>query len=470
MPFSRFGLYSSILRAVEAKGYTEPTPVQVETIPAVLSGRDVVACAQTGTGKTAAFALPIINRLGPHRQGGARVLVLEPTRELAQQVADAFREFAQFTDLHVDVIQGGVGYGKQRSALVDGADIVVATVGRLLELIDDHAVKLDELKVLVLDEVDRMLDMGFIDDVKAIVGRCPHNRQTLFFSATIPGKIEEVARFALREPVRIAIGRVRTVPTSVKHELYPVSQALKFPLLLALLEKTEFRSVIIFTRTKEGADGIVARIKRAGHSATVLHGDRSSGQRKASLAGFKDGYYDILVATDIASRGLDLSDVTHVINYDIPMTPDDYVHRVGRTGRSEATGDAFTLYTPRETRAVQGIEHFIRAEIPKRKLPGFDYNAAPPPPAPGEAAPERPHKQPRGNDQGWNETTIGAKKKRRPTAPVELPQKPHFQPRPKKKSVAQTKPDTHATGAKGPHHHGGGASHKHRFQGGKKRR
>ena len=469
MPFSTFGLFSSILRAVEAKGYTEPTPVQVETIPAVLGGRDVVACAQTGTGKTAAFALPIINRLGPHRQGGARVLVLEPTRELAAQVAEAFREFAQFTDLHVSLIQGGVGYGKQRSALVDGADIVVATVGRLLELVDDHAVKLDELKVLVLDEVDRMLDMGFIDDVKAIVGRCPYNRQTLFFSATIPGKIEDVARFALREPVRIAIGRVRTVPESVKHELYPVSQALKFPLLLALLEKTEFRSVIIFTRTKEGADGIVARIKRAGHSATVLHGDRSSGQRKASLAGFKDGYYDILVATDIASRGLDLSDVTHVINYDIPMTPDDYVHRVGRTGRSDATGDAFTLYTPRETRAVQGIEHFIRAEIPKRKLPGFDYTAAPPSPEPGETVPQPPRKRSR-DDQGWAEATIGAKKKPRPAVPVEQPQKPRVQSRPKKTAAAKTKSDAHAAGVKGPHHHSFGAPHKHKFHGGKKRR
>ena len=356
MPFSKFGLYSSILRAVEAKGYAEPTPVQVETIPAVLAGRDVIASAQTGTGKTAAFALPIINRLGPHRAGGARVLVLEPTRELAQQVATAFREFAQFTDLHVDLIQGGVGYGKQRSALVDGADIVVATVGRLLELIDDHAVKLDALQVLVLDEVDRMLDMGFIDDVRAIVGRCPPKRQTLFFSATIPGKIEEVARFAVRDPIRISIGRVRTVPGSVKHELYPVSGALKFPLLLALLGKTEYRSVIIFCRTKEGADGIVARIKRAGHSATVLHGDRSTGQRKASLAGFKDGTYEILVATDIASRGLDLSEVSHVINYDIPMTPDDYVHRVGRTGRADADGWAFSLASLDEMGAVGRID------------------------------------------------------------------------------------------------------------------
>ena len=441
MPFSKFGLYSSILRAVEAKGYAEPTPVQVETIPAVLAGRDVIASAQTGTGKTAAFALPIINRLGPHRAGGARVLVLEPTRELAQQVATAFREFAQFTDLHVDLIQGGVGYGKQRSALVDGADIVVATVGRLLELIDDHAVKLDALQVLVLDEVDRMLDMGFIDDVRAIIGRCPPKRQTLFFSATIPGKIEEVARFAVRDPIRISIGRVRTVPESVKHELYPVSGALKFPLLLALLGKTDYRSVIIFCRTKEGADGIVARIKRAGHSATVLHGDRSTGQRKASLAGFKDGTYEILVATDIAARGLDLTDVSHVINYDIPMTPDDYVHRVGRTGRAEAKGDAFTLYTPRETGAVQGIERFIRAEIPKRRLEGFDYNAAPPRPEPEEEGgvlttapkPQPQHQPKRQPDEGWHETTVGAWKTKKKPAAAPVPEQPRPQPRPKQK-------------------------------------
>ncbi|HLP02334.1 MAG TPA: DEAD/DEAH box helicase [Opitutaceae bacterium] len=444
MPFSRFGLFSSILRAVQAKGYAEPTPVQVETIPAVLSGRDVIASAQTGTGKTAAFALPIINRLGPHRAGGARVLVLEPTRELAAQVADAFREFAQFTDLHVDLIQGGVGYGKQRAALVDGADIVVATVGRLLELIDERAVKLDALQVLVLDEVDRMLDMGFIDDVKAIVGRCPPRRQTLFFSATVPGTIEEVARFALREPVRISIGRVRTVPASVNHALYPVPGPLKFRLLLALLEKTEFRSVIVFTRTKEGADGIVARLKQSGHSAAVLHGDRSHGQRKAALAGFKDGYYEILVATDIAARGLDLSDVTHVINYDIPLTPDDYVHRVGRTGRSSATGDAFTLFTPRESGAVQAIEKFIRAEIPRRQLEGFDYHALPT--AAEFGAENRGTRSPKPKDDGWAEMIIGAKK-RLPVATGGAKPVPPRQPKPQPKPTAKAEAK-HAAPAK----------------------
>jgi ATP-dependent RNA helicase RhlE len=440
MPFSRFGLYSSILRAVQGKGYTTPTPVQSEAIPVVLSGRDLVAAAQTGTGKTAAFALPILNRLGPHRAGGARVLVLEPTRELAAQVAEAFREFAQFTDLQVTLIQGGVGYGKQRNALVDGADIVVATVGRLLELIDDHAVQLGALQVLVLDEVDRMLDMGFIEGVQSIVGRCPRQRQTLLFSATVPAAIEEVARFALREPVRLNIGRVRTVPETVRHALYPVPPGLKFPLLLALLAQTEFRSLILFTRTKEGADGILARLKRAGHSVTVLHGDRSTGQRKAAMAGFKDGYYRIMVATDIAARGLDLSEVSHVINYDIPLTPDDYVHRVGRTGRAEATGEALTLFTPRERGAVQAIERFIRAEIPQKLLPGFDYKAVPPRPEPGEGvlttlAPKTTRPK-RGAEADWCETTVGPAKKKRP--PAAAPAAPS--PRPPRAGSAPASP------------------------------
>ncbi len=447
MPFSRFGLYSSILRAVQAKGYVEPTPVQVETIPAVLTGRDVIASAQTGTGKTAAFALPIINRLGPHRAGGARVLVLEPTRELAAQVAEAFREFAQFTDLRVGLIQGGVSHGKQRAALVDGVDIVVATPGRLLELLAEHAARLDQVQVLVLDEVDRMLDMGFIDDVRTIVGRCPPRRQTLFFSATVPGKIEEVARFALRDPVRISIGRVRTIPATVDHALYPVPGLLKFRLLLALLEKTDFRSVIVFTRTKEGADGIVARLKQSGHSAAVLHGDRSQGQRKAALNGFKDGYYEILVATDIAARGLDLSDVTHVINYDIPLTPDDYVHRVGRTGRSEAKGDAFTLFTPRERGAVQAIEKFIRAEIPCRQLAGFDYHALPAPAPENGGGGIRPAKP---KDDGWHETVIGAKKRRRPPR-ADGPPAPPPRPKPQPAAAAKKRAPEHTKhGLRGP--------------------
>jgi ATP-dependent RNA helicase RhlE len=379
MPFTKLGLYSSIVRAVAAKGYGEPTPIQQQSIPVVLSGRDLIASAQTGTGKTAAFALPILNRLGPHKLPAPRVLVLEPTRELAAQVDEAFREFGQFTDLRTALVHGGVGYGAQRNALHKGSDIVVATVGRLMDFLQERALRLDHLQVLVLDEVDRMLDMGFINDVKTIVSLCPKKRQTLFFSATVPPEIEAVARFALTDPVRISIGRTRSVNESVTHAIYPVSQGLKFALLLALLEKTNFNSVLIFTRTKHGADKIALRLKEAGHSVAILHGNRSQGQRTAALKGFKNGEYEVMVATDIAARGIDVAGVSHVINYDIPMTPDDYVHRIGRTGRAAAVGDAFTLATPQEADEVRRIERFIKATIPQLKLEGFDYKAAPPP-------------------------------------------------------------------------------------------
>lgn len=384
MPFTKLGLYSSIVRAVAAKGYGEPTPIQQQSIPVVLSGRDLIASAQTGTGKTAAFALPILNRLGPHKLPAPRVLVLEPTRELAAQVDEAFREFGQFTDLRTALVHGGVGYGAQRNALHKGSDIVVATVGRLMDFLQERALRLDHLQVLVLDEVDRMLDMGFINDVKTIVSLCPKKRQTLFFSATVPPEIEAVARFALTDPVRISIGRTRSVNESVTHAIYPVSQGLKFALLLALLEKTNFNSVLIFTRTKHGADKIALRLKEAGHSVAILHGNRSQGQRTAALKGFKNGEYEVMVATDIAARGIDVAGVSHVINYDIPMTPDDYVHRIGRTGRAAAVGDAFTLATPQEADEVRRIERFIKATIPQLKLEGFDYKAAPPPGVMGE--------------------------------------------------------------------------------------
>ena len=384
MPFTKLGLYSSIVRAVAAKGYGEPTPIQQQSIPVVLSGRDLIASAQTGTGKTAAFALPILNRLGPHKLPAPRVLVLEPTRELAAQVDEAFREFGQFTDLRTALVHGGVGYGAQRNALHKGSDIVVATVGRLMDFLQERALRLDNLQVLVLDEVDRMLDMGFINDVKTIVSLCPKKRQTLFFSATVPPEIEAVARFALTDPVRISIGRTRSVNESVTHAIYPVSQGLKFALLLALLEKTNFNSVLIFTRTKHGADKIALRLKEAGHSVAILHGNRSQGQRTAALKGFKNGEYEVMVATDIAARGIDVAGVSHVINYDIPMTPDDYVHRIGRTGRAAAVGDAFTLATPQEADEVRRIERFIKATIPQLKLEGFDYKAAPPPGVMGE--------------------------------------------------------------------------------------
>lgn len=385
MSFDQFGLFSSILRAVTAKGYRRPTPIQEQAIPAILTGRDLIASAQTGTGKTAAFVLPILNRLGPHREAAPRILVLEPTRELAAQVDETFRELAQFTDLRVALLHGGVSYGKQRTALRQHSDIVVATVGRLLEFLEAKTIRLDHVQVLVLDEVDRMLDLGFINDVKKVAGLCPPKRQTLLFSATIPPTIEEVARFALRDPARIEIGAAQPAAASVTHAVYPVRHALKFPLLLALLAKVEFKSVIVFVRTKQGADRVAQQLIEAKHAVSVLHGNRSQGQRKEALAGFKEGRYEVLVATDIASRGLDVEGVSHVINYDVPMTPDDYVHRIGRTGRASAVGDAVTLVTPQDMPDLQAIERFIHASIPQLKLEGFDYHAASPVAYPSKA-------------------------------------------------------------------------------------
>ena len=386
MSFDNLGLHSSILRAVQAKGYTTPSPIQEQAIPIVLTGRDLVASAQTGTGKTAAFALPVLNRLGPHKKPGPRVLVLEPTRELAAQVDENFADFGKFTDLKRALLHGGVGYGKQRADLLAGADIVTATVGRLLDFLNERILRLDHLQVLVLDEVDRMLDMGFIKDVKKIVSLCPKNRQTLFFSATIPPEIQEIARFALKDPATVSIGRQRSVNESVTHAIYPVPHHLKFPLLLELLKKTDYKSVIVFSRTKHGADKIARKLKAEGHTVALLHGDRSQGQRKAALEGFKDGSLEVMVATDIAARGLDVAGVTHVINYDIPGTPDDYVHRIGRTGRAAAEGDAFTLVTPDQTGEVRAIEKFIKATIPQLTMEGFDYKAKAPAPLPGQGS------------------------------------------------------------------------------------
>ncbi|MBP8257909.1 MAG: DEAD/DEAH box helicase [Opitutaceae bacterium] len=373
MPFTQLGLHSSLVRGVQAMGYVDPTPIQLRAIPVILSGGDLIASAQTGTGKTAAFALPVLNRLGPHRPGQPRVLVLEPTRELAAQVETSFRDLGRFTDIRATVLHGGVGYGRQRSELRHGVDIVIATVGRLLDFLQEKALRLDQLEVLILDEVDRMLDMGFIHDVKRIVSMCPSKRQTLFFSATVPPEIEAVARFALSNPARVEIGVARSVNESVNHALFPVLHEQKFDLLLGLLEKTDFQSVIVFSRTKHGADRIARRLKSANHSVAVLHANRSQNQRVEALEGFKAGRYEIMVATDIAARGIDVAGVSHVINYDVPENPEDYVHRIGRTGRAMAVGDAFTLATPENSGDVRDIERFIGQKIPQLTLQSFAY-------------------------------------------------------------------------------------------------
>jgi len=395
MPFSKLNLAPNFLKGVQAMGYTEPTPIQLRAIPAVLSGRDLVASAQTGTGKTAAFALPVLTMLGVHNKVGPRALVLEPTRELAAQVETAFRDLGRYSDIRATVLHGGVGYGRQRSELRAGTDIVVATPGRLMDFMQEGELNLGSLKILILDEVDRMLDMGFIHDVKRIIQKCPAQRQTLFFSATVPPEIAAVASFALKDPVRIEVGVARSVTTLITHAIYNVVQEQKFELLLALLQAIDFNSVLVFSRTKHGADRIARRLREANHSVGVLHANRSQNQRMEALEGFRSGKYEVMVATDIAARGIDVAGVSHVINYDVPENPEDYVHRIGRTGRAQAIGDAYTLATPENAGDVRDIERFIGREIPRLKLDGFDYK-------PASAFPRKPdaHQQRRGGGGG----------------------------------------------------------------------
>jgi ATP-dependent RNA helicase RhlE len=372
MPFSKLGLSAAMVQGVKAMGYIQPTPIQLRAIPLILQGSDVIGSAQTGTGKTAAFALPILSKLGQH-ESQPRVLVLEPTRELAAQVETAFRDFARFTDLRIVVVFGGVGYGHQREALRKGVDIVIATPGRLLDLMHQGAVKLDRIKFLVLDEADRMLDMGFLPDVKRILQKCPRDRHTSLFSATIPPEIETLIQWAMKHPQTIEIGARRTPAETVKHVIYPVSEMQKTDLLLELLKRVNYDSVIVFCRTKSGADRAAHLLKRNNHSVAVLHSNRTQREREQALKGFRDGRFEVLVATDIAARGLDIADVSHVINYDVPQHPEDYIHRIGRTGRMEAQGDAFTLMVAEDARHVQAIERFIGQKIPRVKLDNFDY-------------------------------------------------------------------------------------------------
>ena len=375
MPFKRLGLSEEVLRGVEAAGYVEPTPIQLRAIPLILAGKDVIGSAQTGTGKTAAFALPILTLLKAH--GKCRCLVLGPTRELAAQVETAFRDYGRFTKLKTVAIFGGVGYGEQKQQLRQGVDTIVATPGRLLDLMEQGDVKLHDVNVLVLDEADRMLDMGFLPDVRQIVERCPRNRQTLLFSATIPPEIERLAAWALRQPERIEIGVSRAPAETVTHACYPVATSQKFQLLAALLQRTNFDSVLIFARTKHGADKIAHRLKIENHSVIALHSNRTQRERVEALDGFKSGKYEVMVATDIAARGLDVEDITHVINYDVPQHPEDYVHRIGRTGRAQKVGDAFTLVTIEELDYWRAIERFIGQKIPQLKLENFQYIATP---------------------------------------------------------------------------------------------
>jgi ATP-dependent RNA helicase RhlE len=371
MSFRDFGLLDAVVQGVEAMGYSEPTPIQLRAIPLILEGKDVMGSAQTGTGKTAAFGLPLLTKLKAH--SGTRCLILEPTRELAAQVETAFRDFGRFMDLTIALIQGGVGFGKQREELKANADIIVATPGRLLDLLEQRDASLEGIEYLVLDEVDRMLDMGFLPQVRRIVEQCPKERQTMFFSATLPPEIETMTKWVLREPEVIEIGHRSTPADTITHAIYPVAKDQKFDLLLALLERTNFESCIIFTSTKIFADKIAQRLKDLQHAVVAIHSNRTQRERVEALEGFKSGKYEVLVATDIAARGLDIAGVSHVINYDVPQHPEDYVHRIGRTGRAQNVGDAFTLFTAEEVDHVRAIERFIGRSIPRLKLENFNY-------------------------------------------------------------------------------------------------
>ncbi|MDX2080861.1 MAG: DEAD/DEAH box helicase [Terrimicrobiaceae bacterium] len=372
MSFQNLGLSESVLHGAQRMGYSDPTPIQLRAIPVILSGRDLIASAQTGTGKTAAFALPILSKLD-HPEPQIRCLVLEPTRELAMQVETAFRDYMRFMHTHVALIHGGVGYGKQKEDLARKSDVVVATPGRLLDHMQQGAVDLTRLEFLVLDEVDRMLDMGFLPDVRRIVEKCPEKRQTLLFSATIPEEIGRLASWCLKDPERIEIGARRSPAETVNHAFYPVALDQKFDLLLSLLERTNFDSVLIFCRTKDGADRISRQLKSKNHSVATLHSNRTQTERVEALEGFKGGRYEVLVATDIAARGIDIAGVSHVINYDVPQHPEDYVHRIGRTGRAQTVGDAFTIMTAEELPHVKDIERFIGQTVPRLKLENFPY-------------------------------------------------------------------------------------------------
>ncbi|OGN76383.1 MAG: RNA helicase [Chloroflexi bacterium GWB2_49_20] len=377
MSFVQFNLDARLMTGIQRAGYTDPTPIQTAAMPAALTGQDLIGTAQTGTGKTAAFVLPILNKLVNGARNRTRALIVTPTRELAEQIHDTISQLGNATNLRSATIYGGVGATPQIKALRSGVEILVACPGRLLDLIAQGHAKLDFVEFLVLDEADRMFDMGFLPDVKRIIARLPVRRQTMLFSATFPREIEQLASQTLRNPQRIAIGLSRPAIT-VTHALYPVPQHLKAGLLMQLLKRTDTNSVLIFTRTKHRAQKLAMQIENSGFRVTSLHGNRSQGQRQEALNGFKRGRYQIMVATDIAARGLDVESISHVINYDIPDTADAYIHRIGRTGRMERAGDAFTLVTPEDHEMVRELEKIMGQKLPKLTLEDYDYSVAAP--------------------------------------------------------------------------------------------
>ncbi|UCC52182.1 MAG: DEAD/DEAH box helicase [Anaerolineaceae bacterium] len=372
MNFDQFNLDPRINAGIKDVGYVTPTPIQKQAIPEVLRGRDVLGLAQTGTGKTAAFMLPILQRLtkGPLRH--VRSLIVAPTRELAEQIHETAVELGKHTRVRSVTVYGGVSKKRQVEALRRGAEIVVACPGRLLDIAGDADIDLSRVEVLVLDEADRMCDMGFLPDIKRILKLVPARRQTLFFSATMPKEIRQLAGSILKDPVTVQIGMIAPAKT-VSHAIYPVTHKLKKNLLLQMLDQTATGRVLIFTKTKRRARFLARDLEKKGHNVSALQGNMSQNRRQKAINGFRDGKYDILVATDIAARGIDVAEISHVINYDMPDTVDAYTHRIGRTGRAYETGQAFTFAVPDDEGLVRGIERVLKKPIERRRLPGFDY-------------------------------------------------------------------------------------------------
>lgn len=375
MTFTTLGLHAALLKSVRELGFTRPTPIQGEAIPPALAGRDLLACAMTGSGKTAAFLLPIVHQLIDRPRRTTRALVLTPTRELAAQILDDLNALAVHTPVTGAAVFGGVGMGPQEHAFRSGVDVLVATPGRLLDHFKYPYARLPGLEFLVLDEADRMLDMGFLPDIRRVLKHLPPRRQTLFFSATMPPPIAKLAQEMLQKPATIALQRQAAPATGITQAIYPVAQDLKGALFLELLKRDVMREALVFTRTKHRADRLAKFLEKNGIVADRIHGNRSQAQRTATLAAFKEGRTRVLVATDIVARGIDIEELGHVVNFDVPVVPEDYIHRVGRTARAQATGDAFTFVSPEEEGDLRRIEGAVGRRLPRVTLPDFNYSA-----------------------------------------------------------------------------------------------
>ena len=453
--FSKFDLHDDIQRGIADMGFTTPTPIQKDTIPAALAGRDILACAMTGSGKTAAFVLPILQQLLGKKRRTTRALIITPTRELAAQITEHIKSMARHTSLTSASIFGGVSMGPQETALRRGADIIVATPGRLLDHFQYSYAKMTGLEVLVIDEADRMLDMGFLPDVRRILGHLPARRQTLFFSATLPPPIVALSREMLRDPVSVNIDRVAAPAVGITHAVYPARKDVKSDLLLELLNRGSIKSVLVFTRTKHRANRLAMFLQRRGVACERIHGNRSQNQRTEALAGFKSGQFQVLVATDIAARGIDVEALSHVINFDVPDVAESYIHRVGRTARAEMTGDAFTFVSADEEPAFRDIERSLGKHLPRLRLDGFDYDTrraktsdhADDEPSNGHRGPRmRRTAPPRRNGNGSGGGRSSAKTKRMPAfltssdAPKPKPSRGGYgrPSRPKSKSIGRS--------------------------------